>query len=760
MHSKLFCIVALILTSTAYCADVTYTFHVNLALNATEAGSAYAPQQLESLRGYEIWRDWWNAQPADARTTKYGDTFLVELVISNYSSYGYTGAQYQGMNEAYTNSTADFQFAPTDWDGVGLRQYAYSIGINLMMSPSDSSEAYYNVPGSFGSPTANILVMSEWPSYLLINGAKTISIIEVPDGVYQSEMCSGLYQQAILTGLTVVDYFTDMPFDWDTLGQVVGPFDPYFIATVPGIENRTNVWMDVMDQVIESNVDAVVVCDYTYGAAFALNYTRSKGWNTKFFGVSPINSEVSDMSLFDYVVLPLPYSSSARYPSQVNFTNSPGYNALAQSTYGTNATFTMAQSTLAGMLLSDAIRNSPTNATSDIISTLSRSQFQSFMGTSAFDVDNRQIITPLMSQLANSGNTTYIVGPPIAASSNLIYPMPTWDERVFSPKWGSGVEIAGVVLVSIAVLVDIVWAILLIVHWNHKVIVAASPIFCLIILAGDTINNASMFTWMPSLVGNTICSLRPVLLPIGFMTLFGPLIAKTHRIYRIFGNISLEAKGIRNAEVGLIVLAILVVQSILSILSTTITDLHAHLFVQDAYRISLNHYVCTFSDTLKAIMGVNIAYAVGLLGWGTYLAYRINNIPNLAPEARAMYDESRPIMLSVYNTILFATVVVIIQCAVGDSNKNLTFMVTAACTSIGGFVTTVMLFLPKFNDIYQIFEWSSTSGSSRPSSSPLSGRKSSVDSSSEVRRLKKKLEQTEKQNKKLEAELQTYASKE
>lgn len=698
------CLVLLLFTM-GQCANVTYTFGVNLGLNAADNAL-----QVQSLRGYEIWVSWWNARPPAMRTTPWGDTFTVALHVNTFSNYGYEEASYQGIYDSYrnmsTNSSIDFFFATTAWEGVRVRRYAsQSLGIDLMIGPTDSSEAYYRIPGSFGTPTANQLTMASWLAHLRIGKAKTLSVMQVndftdePEGVYQYEMCSGIVAQAALNGLTVVNYFEDMPFDWWTQGRI------------EGVEGRAAVWRSALDTVIASNPDAVIICDYSYGAEFSLNYMREKNWTPKMIGISPVNIKFQDPSLLDYVIVPSSYSPFARYPAQAGFTDSAGYDSLARAKYGVGATSVMAASTLAGMLFSHAIVNSPSNGTSDIADTLRRGQLQSFLGTSVFDVNNRQTMLPLMIQLGNSGKATYIAGPPLAAEDSFIYPIPTWAERTFRTHWGSAVEIVGAVLMAVGIACNIVWVVLFILNWNNQVLRASSPVFCLTLIGGGTLVYISLFTWMPNLVSGTMCSLRALILPLGFMALFGSLIAKSDRIYRIFTLNTIDVIRISDLQVAFVILLILVGQVILSILSTTVTRLTSTLRVVDEHRPSLNYYTCTSSSSLQIIFGINVAYVVALLGWGTYLAYHIRLIPY------SLYDESKTIIFSIYNAAVFCAVAIVIQQAVGNSHRDLTFMVTAVCSFLGVMITTCTLFIPKFKSIYLPGSESTSSGSTHSSRS-------------------------------------------
>lgn len=249
--------------------------------------------------------------------------------------------------------------------------------------------------------------------------------------------------------------------------------------------------------------------------------------------------------------------------------------------------------------------------------------------------------------------------------------------------------------------VILAWTIFLLTHHNHPVMMAASPVFCAGILFGGLMVFVSIFTWMPNLINSTaVCMLRTWLLPLGFMIMFGSMLAKTDRICRIYYGIyqsKTAAKVIKisNGQVALIVVAIAIVQCILSVLMTTVTGIESTIHVVDQYRVSNNFWVCSFSKTLKVLFGINVAYGGLLLLWGTYLAFRIRKVPISA------YDESKIIGFSIYNSAFFGVIVIVIQLAVGNSNRDVTFIITAVCCFLGAVITTSTLFASKAFAIYK-----------------------------------------------------------
>lgn len=117
---------------------MTFTFGVSLAMNATEAGG-FSGVQSDTLKGYEIWQDWFNSQSPESRRTKWGTTFKVDLHVEDFSNFAESESNMLALFAVYEkmhrNATIDFFFGPiaTPWD-IQVRNYSYyELGIPFMM---------------------------------------------------------------------------------------------------------------------------------------------------------------------------------------------------------------------------------------------------------------------------------------------------------------------------------------------------------------------------------------------------------------------------------------------------------------------------------------------------------------------------------------------------------------------------------------------------------------------------------------------------
>lgn len=704
MKSAVFFLV-LIGISAVY-AD-TFTFGINIVPDSPLAGwYKYTDQQ--ALVGLGIWKDWWNSLPVSSRTTKWGQVIEVDLHVESYADYTGTNASLTGLFNTYKNmaqnESINYLFGTIGFAGIKLRQYLYSLGVPVMVFPSDSSDLFYDIPGSFGAPTANVLTMTSWLPYLRTSKAKTVVVVYVNDGVFESEMCQGIVAQAPYNGLRVVAEYGNMPFDWESGGEI------------DGNATRKAIWSSTIDKIIALNPDALAICDYGAGIEYTLNYIKTKGWTPGSIIVSPLYRTLEDPSVLDYVVSPQAYSPQATYPPQTDFTNSAGYNKLVLEKYGMEATSIMAQATLSGMLYTNALVNAESNSSTDLISAMQVQQIQTFMGTTAVDGRRRQTILSLLAQFMNSTRQTRIVGPAQAAADQFIYPMPKWNDRKYSPHWGSKVEITSVVLIGIGCLVSIALLVYVVVMRTHKIIYASSPIFCCCILVGSIILYTSLVVWMPNLVSTTTCNLRAWLLPLGFTTIFGALLAKTHRVHVLLTLNSTKIIKVKDIHVAFIMFIFISAQIAISVLMVSISEIKAVVHVQDPYRPSLNYKECTFPAVTKAFMWVDVVGVIGLFCWGSYLVYHIRKIPY------AIYDESKSIGFSIYNCLFFSIIVLVVHLTIGNKNRDLTYMIMAASCFLSGIITICCIFIPK---IYAVRMYISKTTSNSNSTSTSSHTKNS-----------------------------------
>ncbi len=96
----------------------------------------------------------------------------------------------------------------------------------------------------------------------------------------------------------------------------------------------------------------------------------------------------------------------------------------------------------------------------------------------------------------------------------MVYPMPTWEERVFAPQI-TIIESVIFALTAAAMALSIAWAIYTAAHWRHKIIRSSSPSFLVIMVAGALLAFATIYVWNLTYVSVATCVLRVWFLNVG-----------------------------------------------------------------------------------------------------------------------------------------------------------------------------------------------------------------------------------------------------
>lgn len=672
------------------------TIRVGASLGLQSAASdPYGFVQHHAYEGLVLWRDAFNGMNEALRTTRDNRIVTLELVVfENYGRFSYFNpADEIFMREQVYNmsmdESLDFILPPvgSPW-GTVLRNMSLNTGrVPFTIGIADSREFWYRLPGSYGAPTSTLFVMRSAMPYLRMQGARTSYVIRMQE-TFQAEMCQGFIDNAPYHELSVTHTET-VPFDYVTFGKPTSDADK---AT----------WDRVTDDVIKRKDDVLVICDYGEASQYIIGLLKQKHYTPKAILLSYKYAEFKDTSLADYVMVPQSYHRDAGYAAQDNFLNCQQYDEEINARFGHGADYNNAQATLAGFLLSNAILkafNSSDKAS--VEQTLRSEQLMSFMGRTQFDQNRRQLMDNLVVQRRAGADA--VIGPAIAARATIIYPMPKWEERFFSRKWGHWTEIISTVLMSIGVVLSLVLCALLFAYRKNPVIFASSPMFCALMLAGSIVIYVSNIFWMPNLASDVVCNLRAWIMPIGFMLQFGSLVAKTHRISRLFNERSLKVLSISNAQVLVIVVALIGFQCVLSLLMTVVGKIHSDVHVVDVWRPSLNYHECVSKPSLKYMYGVNLGCAFLLLVYGSYLAVRVSDVP------WQIYNESVVIHYATYTMVFSSVAAAIIQLAVAQ--RFIAYFVMSLFMFSGPCLTLSFLFYSKYRLIYDPYSDSSQSNS-------------------------------------------------
>eukprot|EP00455_Lapot_gusevi_P031335 TRINITY_DN3391_c0_g2_i2.p1 TRINITY_DN3391_c0_g2~~TRINITY_DN3391_c0_g2_i2.p1 ORF type:complete len:687 (-),score=107.34 TRINITY_DN3391_c0_g2_i2:260-2320(-) len=158
------------------------------------------------------------------------------------------------------------------------------------------------------------------------------------------------------------------------------------------------------------------------------------------------------------------------------------------------------------------------------------------------------------------GNTTVRVkfGAVLRDSTQLAYPSTAESPRL-GGSWGafkrllawSIPDFALILVVAFTAVSFVACVILLVVlnyYSSHPIITASSLYFCNLIVVGSMFALALplLWTFMPGRI--ELCYITPLLAGISFSFIFGSLLAKNWRLYKVFGNTELNVVVISNTE--------------------------------------------------------------------------------------------------------------------------------------------------------------------------------------------------------------------
>jgi hypothetical protein len=287
-----------------------------------------------------------------------------------------------------------------------------------------------------------------------------------------------------------------------------------------------------------------------------------------------------------------------------------------------------------------------------------------------------------------------VIYPLSSVTKQMTYPMPTFDERISKLSYMSDkMDIAFAALATFGIVVSIVFFGFVFKFRERKILVASSPLFLLIMLAGSVLMYLTIFAWV--LESQTVaCHMRFWLLGIGFVLTFGALFAKTFRVMRIFGSKSLTVFRISNLQL-LIGLAITVtIEMILLAVWSATSNPKSYVYVPDVDRPVKNEWRCQSKNNNKVMLGLLLAYNFGIAAASVWVSFKVWSIK------AKMYNESRPIAFAMYNMICFGVLGAALQLS-NVLTPRAMFAVRSTIIFIATFVTVMVLFGPKVAHLIQ-----------------------------------------------------------
>jgi len=280
-------------------------------------------------------------------------------------------------------------------------------------------------------------------------------------------------------------------------------------------------------------------------------------------------------------------------------------------------------------------------------------------------------------------------------------------------KWGSAAGITLSILSGLGILACVVILIILYFQRNSKVITSATWQFLILMMAGAILGYGSIFTWI-GYPKRYLCALRIWLPPMAFIIILAPLLAKTWRLHRIFTLRHWKVAPIPLWKLTVITCVLILGQIIICILWISLGTIDPAL-KDDKKDRRYTYATCGTSKSNHILTYVTFGYLGVLVVVGAYLAFRVRKLPR-------DFNESRWIGFSIYNTLLFSVIILILGYSLKDFPVTVLILICICTIAVPTGVVCFMM-APKLWDLLRHPERRS---GSQPGSTPKSGEDTSV----------------------------------
>ncbi len=289
------------------------------------------------------------------------------------------------------------------------------------------------------------------------------------------------------------------------------------------------------------------------------------------------------------------------------------------------------------------------------------------------------------------------------SATAIVFPAPTFDERIYIHQmFAQTEERVVIVFIALACLLMLAIAAFLVKHRKEPSVKAASLPFSLLILFGGICACLSVLTW-PVENDHDTCSSRTLVMPLGFILFFAPLIAKSDRIAKIFNVDKLVVKKVTHWHVLRMTIVLIATVMVPSILWSAIFPLVLTIVVPDALRPSLNYANCQSESWILAY--ITFFVLAGIIVLAFIEAFRMRKIVSRE------FKESKSIATSIYMFTVLVTIASLAQLGLGSV---VTTLAQRRFLFLGRFIYPVAVVTSTI-----VFFWRQTYGVAFPSESSL-----------------------------------------
>jgi len=504
------------------------------------------------------------------------------------------------------------------------------------------------------SPTASDL-LAEYFNVMYIYGARTVSIIQGSDA-YNSEICNYGSTYAQQNKMQLV-YNTTFPATY-TYAYLLGVLmtvkatdaDILLYCNRPKCQESINVLQDaqyypralMLIQCVESAVGQNGTNSALLAHAMGVS-TWDKRIHSPLFQ-DDINQGFSNR-----------FASNQEDSAQLFSSDFATYSG------GVIPTYTQASVMVAFYLIEAAVARSNSTRSADMNAAFSKIYMFSFAGLISVDYVGLVRGAPIIIYQVGTSGALNIISPPALSTSAIVYPAPSWEDRIYSAHpFQTGVELAVLVLFVLCSNAFVGVAVTIFRKRQDADVKAKSWRFTIVSVLGTQLFVSGLLTWGIT-NSQSQCSARAFLLVIGFAVMMSPVIAKMYRINSIFNSSELTMVKLTDSKTAVVMLAHILPLFLVWALWTGVDPLILTRFVVDPLRPRYDYEDCAGQNgqTNSFLLAVACICSFYLLEVA-FLAFITRNVTQ-------SFNETKRLLLVVYVWGFILTSVSVIQFTVTSS---------------------------------------------------------------------------------------------
>eukprot|EP01112_Ceratiomyxa_fruticulosa_P012544 TRINITY_DN3477_c0_g1_i1.p1 TRINITY_DN3477_c0_g1~~TRINITY_DN3477_c0_g1_i1.p1 ORF type:complete len:860 (-),score=142.12 TRINITY_DN3477_c0_g1_i1:85-2664(-) len=578
-------------------------------------------------------------------------------------------ANYQYMSNS---PNFNFLFGPIQSDFTLAAAYTWENAGKLMLSTSAASQDVVlgrKYSYSLLAPSNRYLITAIpiWSNA----GLKTIAFIN-EDILQFSQCCGSLYDNAPDFGMTVLGNRTLAPVG-NTLTQ-----DQY-IANLEALKYIQSLQPDVL-----------VICSYQANTQQLLTNTKTLNYLPKAIHTMLIQQAFVTLPEANFITASAQWLNDLNLPPDSWYGSPSSFSEIYEQTYGVSPDSSGALGAIGPIVIEQAVASAMANYkvyTSDAVrDALQALKINSFFGNIGFSADHLSLHENAVVQYVNG--KIIPIAPLSVAESTYIFPMPTYEERVFVPPhyFGTKEELAIGIITIFLLFLCLLLSVVVFKFWRNNYDLW-------MVLLGCALCLLTSFLWMREINPYT-CQGLPWMLGLGICML-----------YQAMALLSWKADATRKRDEGLGTSShkitkilkftgiILAVEVLILILITTISPLKSTTVVVDPLRPGLNRLSCQGSNLITPILiAILVIYHLLVMIYGLVLAWKI-------------FSVSRYLALALINISVLLIIVLITQMSVLYGNSPHTQVVTIKLVlrclglMIASFGTTCLIFYPRIRSL-------------------------------------------------------------